>query len=129
KLIGTLSVRDPKHLMSQIDHQSHPTIGKAALFRLECCLSFREAERLNIGRKGRRGEKAVDSQDQPPIDADSSRYPWTMVVLTKRNSPRHASQPGRSSIEKMFISSVYHVTDGAEAQEPPLWQNAAHRSG
>src|SRR5712692_828487 len=120
ELISILSVRDPKHLMSQIDHQGHPTIRKAALFRMECCLSFREAESLNIGRKGRRGEKAVDSQDQPPIDADSSRHPCTMVVLTKRNSPRHDSQSGRYSVEKMFLLSVYHVTDGTEAQDPPL---------
>ena len=120
ELIGMLSVRDPKYLMSQIDHQGHLTIGKAALFRMECFLSFRVAESLNIGRKGRRGEKAVDRQDQPPIDADSSRHPCTMVVLIKRNSPRHAIQCGRSSVEKMFISSVYHVTDDAEAREPSL---------
>jgi len=49
ELISILSVRDPKHLMFQIDHQGHPTIGKAALFRMERCLSFREAESLNIG--------------------------------------------------------------------------------
>jgi hypothetical protein len=79
--IGLLWVSDPKQLLSQIDHQSHPTIGKAALFRLERCLSFREAESLNKGRKGRGGEKAIDSQDQSPIDADSSRHPCTMVVL------------------------------------------------
>src|SRR6266567_9403323 len=120
ELIGMPSVRDPKHLMSQIDHQGHPTIGKAALFRMECCLSFREAESLNRGRKERRGEKAVDSQDEPPIDAGASRHPCTMVVLTKRNSRRHDIQSERSSVEKMFISSVYHVTNGAEAQEPSL---------
>ena len=57
ELISMLWVRDPKHLMPQIDHHGHPTIGKAAFFRVECCLSFREAESLNIGRKGRRGEK------------------------------------------------------------------------
>src|SRR5260370_8503715 len=89
ELISILSVRDPKHLMSQIDHQGHPTIRKAALFRMECCLSFREAESLNIGRKGRRGEKAVDSQDQPPIEPDSSRNPSTMALPPKRNSPLH----------------------------------------
>src|SRR5215469_14507722 len=82
ELIGILSVRDPKHLMSQIDHQGHPPIGKAALFRMECCLTLREAESFHIGRKRRRREKAVDSQDQPPIDADSSRHPCTMVVPT-----------------------------------------------
>jgi hypothetical protein len=35
ELIGLLWVSDPKHLWSQIDHQGHPTIRKAALFRLE----------------------------------------------------------------------------------------------
>src|SRR5260370_2299065 len=89
ELISILSVRDAKHLMSQIDHQGHPTIRKAALFRMECCLSFREAESLNIGRKGRRGEKAVDSQDQPPIDPHSSRHPCPTVVLTTGTLPLH----------------------------------------
>ena len=70
ELIGMLWMRDPKHLMSLIHHQGHPTIRKATLLRLERCLSFREVESLNGSRKGRRREKAVDRQDEPPIDAD-----------------------------------------------------------
>src|SRR5260370_7142223 len=120
ELTSSLSVRDAKHLMSQIAPQGHPTIRKAAVFRMECCLPLREAESLNIGRKGRRGEKAVDSQDEPPIDAASSRHPCTMVVLTKGNLPRHDSQSGRFSVEKMFLLPVYHITDGTDAQDPPL---------
>jgi hypothetical protein len=81
ELIGLLWGSDSKYLLSQIDHKSHPTIGKAALFRLERCLSYRETESLNKGRKGRGGEKAVESQDQSPIDTDSSLHPYTMVVL------------------------------------------------
>lgn len=48
ELIGILSMRDTKCLMSQVDHQGHLTIGKASLFRMKCCLSFSEAESLNI---------------------------------------------------------------------------------
>jgi hypothetical protein len=122
ELIGVLWVRDPKHLMSQINHQGHPTIRKAALFRLERCLSFREAESLNRSRKGRRREKAVDRQDEPPIDAGSSRHLCTMVVPTceERTTSRESVREifGRKHVHVL----VYHVTDGAEAQEPVVLQ-------
>jgi hypothetical protein len=117
ELIGLLPVRDPKHLMSQINHQGHPTIRKATLFRLERCLFFSEVESLNRGRKGRRREKAVDRQDEPPIDAGSSRYLCTMVVPTceERTTSRESVREifGRKHVHVL----VYHVTDGAEAQE------------
>jgi len=127
ELIGMLSVRDPKHLMSQINHQGHSTIRKAALFRLERCLSFREAERLNRGRKGRRKGKVVDRQDEPPIDAGSSRHLCTMAAPTceERTTSRESVREifGRKHVHV----SVYHVTDGAEAQAPPLWAKGRHR--
>jgi hypothetical protein len=117
ELIGLLWVRDPKPLMSQINHQGYPTIRKATLFRLERCLSFREVESLNRGRKGRRREKAVDRQDDPPIDAGSSRYLCTMAVPTceERTTSRESVREifGRKHVHVL----VYHVTDGAEAQE------------
>src|SRR5215469_4419816 len=110
ELIGILSVSDPKHLMSQIDHQGYPSVRKAALFRMECCLSFREAERLNRGRKGRRGEKAVDGQDQPPIAAYSSRHPCTMVVPTRgeRTTSRESTREvcGRKNVH--YFSIAHH---------------------
>ena len=40
---------DGKRVMAQIDHHRHPAIGKTAFLGGKLCLSFRDAERLNVG--------------------------------------------------------------------------------
>lgn len=88
KLVGSGRVRNPKCIMAQVDHHRHPAIGKAAFPGVQWCIPFVETESLNICRKGGRRQKALqDSQDEPPIDGDISRYPHQRDKITEGNSP------------------------------------------
>lgn len=53
KLVAMSWSGDGKRVMAQIDHYSHPAIGKTAFPGEKLCLPFRDAESLNVRGKQR----------------------------------------------------------------------------